>query len=125
MVLKYWIPVRDMAESYFNYNDNVNSEEKHIVNMNQMNIEPLNVHAFHQEVSTISSLSKFDESSTVENTFNTSLICNNANILLLDSIIRWKNGTKYQRQRQRGIGNDSDVQYAQSLAYRTYIHVDN
>ncbi|OXU22710.1 hypothetical protein TSAR_009058 [Trichomalopsis sarcophagae] len=120
MMLKYWKPENELPQWFVDYNDNVDIEKQHVVNeYHHMNMQLV----FSQKGLPNESGDK--STPNVENVSDAALFCNNANLLLLDSLIRWKNGMKH-KQRQGTLRNDFvDAGYAHNLAYRGYLYEDN
>ncbi|XP_031777648.1 uncharacterized protein LOC116415957 [Nasonia vitripennis] len=124
MMLKYWKPENELPQWFVDYNDNVDTKKQHVVNeYHHMDMKLVLDDQFSQKGLPNESGDK--STPNVESISDANLLCNNANLLLLDSLIRWKNGMKH-KQRQSTLRNDFvDAGYAHNLAYRGYLYEDN
>ncbi|OXU22946.1 hypothetical protein TSAR_002418 [Trichomalopsis sarcophagae] len=114
MLLKYWMPENDASQWFVNYNENANNEKQHFNYHNEM--IPSIIQSWQKE---LPNGAANDESPNIEKITNDYLFCTNSNLFLLDSLIRWKNGTKH-KQRYCLMRNDFNAEHAQQLAYAGY-----
>lgn len=119
---EYLNPVNKISQWFNKRDNNIYKEDSINLENNVIStMELLNIPLAHTEWSSISKTLISDESPIADGVlFNSSLFCNNNNLLLLDLIIRWKSGVKYE-QGNLIVNKNLDSEYAQSLAYKNQL----